>query len=83
MSDSIPNPPNASRRHRMHRRYRDESIWRGFFEACASSGKFTAIEAAGFADKAYTEYRLRFPLREPELDDEPAADDEAQGARPQ
>lgn len=81
--------PNPKRRH--YRRFGDERIWREFMCAILSREKLphhvgevlsdVAI-AARFADEAYKEYRERFPTREPELDDEPAADS-TEGVRPQ
>jgi hypothetical protein len=67
---SIPNPP---RRRRHYRRYSDERIWREFMAGCLA--RQTPDVAALQADKAYAEYRDRFPVREPELDDEPAEAD--------
>jgi hypothetical protein len=63
---SVPNP-----RRRSCRRYSDERIWREFMAGCLARHppKLAAVQA----DEAYTEYRERFPVREPELDDEAAA----------
>jgi hypothetical protein len=66
---SIPNPPRRRRYH--YRRYSDERIWREFMAGCLA--RQTPDVAALQADKAYAEYRDRFPVREPELDDEPAS----------
>jgi hypothetical protein len=75
---SIPNPP---RRRRSYRRFSDERIWREFYATCiiatGSKGLVTfndiPHEAALLADSAYIEYRERFPVRDPELNDEAAA----------
>ncbi len=81
MSDGIPNPPNARRRHVARRRWTDDRIWRELYCAILSRYEGTPKHAAMFADEAYTEYRERFPAREPELlDDEPEA---TEGVRPQ
>jgi hypothetical protein len=81
---SSPNP----RRH-AYRRFSDERIWREFM--CAAlpvvcdrlTGRMLdAGEAATLADEAYAEYRKRFPIREPELDDEPDTPSE-ETVRPQ
>jgi hypothetical protein len=79
---SIPNPPR--RRRYAYRRYSDERIWREFFCACiVSSGSQGDIGFdAALADKAYAEYRNRFPAREPEVDDdEPAEPDTRQAGK--
>ncbi len=63
---SVPNP-----RRRHYRRYSDERIWREFMAACLV--RHPPQFAAQQADDAYGEYRARFPVREPKLDDESAA----------
>ena len=74
---SEPNPPR--RRRVVRRRWYDERIWREFYASCLialsqkSPWSELAYDAAKLADHAYAEYRERFPIREPELDDEAAA----------
>jgi hypothetical protein len=70
-------------RHRARRRWTDERIWREFFCACIPliPGRFGISEAATLADEAYAEYRERFPVREPELNDETDTETEAGSSR--
>ncbi len=73
---SIPNPPNASRRH--YRRWSDERIWREFYIALLpvvcdhlTARDLDVIAASRAADTAYAEYRKRFPIAaalEPDTD---------------
>ena len=83
---SMPNPP--MRRH-FHSRRRDESCWLDFFMTALSvsgdriTGKIVYVEdAANSADKAFAEYRKRFPAPEVELEGANPAS-ESEGARPQ
>ncbi len=68
--------PNPRRRH--YRRFSDERIWREFMCACLLISE--PPRAAQRADEAYAEYRNRFPVREPVLDDEP--EDKQEVVRP-
>jgi hypothetical protein len=72
------------RRHRMSRQFSHERIWREFFCACIPTIPYSMPDAANLADEAYKEYRTRFSVREPELDDESAeteSDSEASTAQ--
>lgn len=54
---------------RFYRRFSDERIWREFMAACLT--RHPPGVAAQQADEAYALYRTRFPVREPELEEEP------------
>ncbi len=67
---SIPNPPNASRRH-IYNTWTMKRIWREFMVGCLN--RQTPQLAAKQADEACAEYLSRFPLQQPDPDDEPTA----------
>jgi hypothetical protein len=73
---SLSNP-----RRRLCRRFSDERIWREFYTACLTVTVNIEL-AAKRADDAYAQYRNRFPVRQPELDEEPAGLDEESAEQP-
>jgi hypothetical protein len=73
---SSPNPP----RRYVRRRWTDDRIWREFMAGCLA--RHPPRVAAEQADEAYALYRERFPVREPELDEESEAPSE-ETVRPQ